>query len=168
MVSRRINKSFDLHTAVTIDQPDRSSCRASYSFRYASLHHAPPSSIWIIIRTAATDPKSDAAKAEMTRSVNLAISSRGLGAIQAIEPSLGRSFLLIGLRIPDSCPNFVFNRDHCSQTEHLGDRPTPLCGRLVGDFLDLSLPMKGRMIWDFENKFVPRPDVKTWFPVHGL
>ena len=82
-----------------------------------------------------TDPSSEKGKAEPTRSVNLAISSRGIAALASVEPDLGEL---------DSFLPFLGDRSSSS-------RFFPS----VNDFIDLSLPMKGRMIWDFENKFVP-------------
>ena len=39
----------------------------------------------------------------------------------------------------------------------------------VKDFLDLSLPMKGRMVWDFENKYViHRPAASPHAPLPPL
>ncbi|KAL7412761.1 hypothetical protein BDY24DRAFT_415724 [Mrakia frigida] len=67
------------------------------------------------------DPSSEKGKAEPTRSVNLAISSRGIAALASVEPDL------------------------------------------VKDFIDLSLPMKGRMIWDFSNK----QNSQLYDPIHG-
>lgn len=81
----------------------------------------------------AADPRSDKGKAESVRSVNLAISSRGISAIQAVEPDLGPS----RARSPFSLPR------PCAEPSRVAT---------VDQFLALALPMKGRMIWDFDNK----------------
>ncbi|CED84595.1 fad nad-binding domain-containing protein [Phaffia rhodozyma] len=75
----------------------------------------------VIIWEGRPDPKSPEAEKETIRSVNLAISARGISALHAIEPEIS------------------------------------------DELLSLALPMKGRMIWDFENK----QESQLYDPHHG-
>jgi kynurenine 3-monooxygenase len=88
------------------------------------------------------DPRGKSEAITNLRSINLAISARGLEALRSVDPSLGKFELMIALAL------LVWTADWCFHPAE--------------QFLEEAIPMKGRMIHHVDGK----QDSQIYDPIH--